>query len=229
MKKLIFLSLFAIMALGATAQGQDNTPYVEVRGTASRLVEPNRIEVLVSLNEADSKGKIKLSALESDLASALKKAGVDASKQLVISSQSSAAQKKAGSFQFKNFLLTLTSANQLEAVFEAFASSGVQNAQIMRMYNVNQKSITAELQVEAMKDSRQTAETLASAIDQKIGSAIQIQYWDNPITPIYMSDNMLRTKSAGVESAPALPDDLKLKPVNIQVSVTVRYFLSSKK
>lgn len=228
MKKLIFLSLLAIMALGATAQEQDNMPYVEVRGTASRLVEPNRIEVLVSLNEADSKGKIKLSELESDLANALKKSGVDASKQLVISSQSSSAQKKSGSLQFKNFLLTLTSANQLDEVFEAFASSGVQNAQIMRMYNVDQKSIVAELQVEAMTNSMQTAQTLALAIGQKIGSAIQIQYWDNPISPIYMSDNMLRTKSAGMESAPELPDDVKLKPINMQVSVTVRYFLSGK-
>ncbi|MEG1463806.1 MAG: SIMPL domain-containing protein [Mucinivorans sp.] len=224
MKKLFFVTLIASMALLASAQQVQEKPYIEVGGKASRLVEPNRVEVRITLSEAVSKGKVKLAELESQLATALKQAEVDASKQLVVISQSSTSQKRATAYQYKTYLLTLTSADEVATVFEAFAANSVQNASISRMYNTDQEKIVKELQIEAMKNSQQTALNLTSAIGQTIAGAIQIQYWSNDIPPVgYSSDNMLRSKAV-VESE-ELPSDLKLRPIDVRCSVTVRYAL----
>lgn len=229
MKKLIFFSLLSIMALAAVAQTTDTTPYVEVQGKASRLVEPNRIEVRISLSEAVSKGKVKITELESKLATALQQANVDASKQLVIVSQSSAAQKKTGVYQFKNYLLTLSSPEEMSALFDALAANGIQDASVGRMYNTNQDQIDKELQAEAMLNSKQVAQNLAKSVGQSIAEAIQIQYWANGPSVNYGSENMLlmRAKSADVTMS-SLPEDLTMRPINVQVSVTVRYLLLNK-
>lgn len=224
MKKLILASLMAIFALGAAAQQQLDVPYIEVQGKATRLVEPNRVEVRITLSEAPSKGKVKLESLESQLATALKQAGVDASKQLVVLSQSSAAQKRSSAYQFKSYLLTLSSADEMSAVFDALAANNVQDASVVRTYNTDQAAIDKEMQVEAMKNSQEMAQNLAAAVGQTIGKAIQIQYWNNTPAP-FLSDNMLmRSAKVAVEGA-ELPDDVKMRPINAQCNVTVRYLL----
>lgn len=224
MKKSLLVSLFALIAIGAWSQSNEQTPYVEVRGVASRLVEPNRVEIRITLSEADSKGKVKLATLESALATALKAADIDVSKQLVVVSQSSGAQKRNGLYQFKTYALTLTTAEQVASVFDAFAAQGVQNAEVFRTYNVDQKQIESELQVEAMKDSQKTAKHLMSALGQTIGSAIQVQYWSNYAPEAVIGYGVRRSKE-DVSLNAVLPDNLSLKPINVQVSVTVRYLL----
>ncbi|MEF9950716.1 MAG: SIMPL domain-containing protein [Mucinivorans sp.] len=230
MKKLLFVTLLASLSMMASAQITQiaqETPYIEVRGTASRLVEPNRIEVRITLSEAVDKGKTSLSTLESQLATALKEAAIDVPKQLVVVNQSSTAQKRNSAYQFKTYQLTLTSAEQVAAVFAAFANNSVKDAAINRMYNINQRQINQELQVEAMKNSLETAQNLVQAIGQTIGRAIQIQYWSNDNSPVgFSADNMLmRAKAPSLEQGEELPSDLKLRPQKMECAVTVRYSL----
>lgn len=230
MKKNIFIALVAVMVLGlqsATAQnGENNTPYIEVRGAASTTLAPNKIEVNITLSESDSKGKIKLSELENGLAKALKDAGVDASKQLVVTGQSSAAEKRNNAFQYKSYTLTLTSAEAVDEVFNAFAENGVSNARMGRISNDKQSEVEAKMKVEAILNAKKTATMLVEALGQKIGEAILVQ--DFSTSPVmYDGDFGVLRASKAVNGEASLPSDLGIRPITVQQSISVRFALKN--
>lgn len=232
MKKFLFLALFAATVLGVSAQTvayKDQFPSIEVRGVAERKIEPNRVEVNIMLSEAPSKGKTKIETLESQLAGALKQADIDPSTQLVVTGASSTSQKRVGAYQYKNYRVTVHSATQLAALFDALASTEIGDASVGRLYHTDQAKIQQELQVEAMKNSQQVASNLASAIGQGIGLALSIQYWNNSPSPANF-DGMLRraAKSSADEAAPSLPSDVQLRLIELRVDVTVNYELKAK-
>lgn len=228
MKRNIFIALVAIMALGlqsASAQNEDKTtPYIEVRGAASTTLVPNKIEVNITLSEADSKGKVKLSELENSLAKALKAAGVDASKQLVVTGQSSAAEKRNNAFQYKSYTLTLTSAEAVDAVFSAFAENGVANARMGRIFNDKQAEVEAKMKVEAILNAKKTATMLVEALGQQIGEAILVQ--DFSASPVmYDGDFGMLRASKAANGEVSLPSDLGIRPITVQQSISVRFAL----
>lgn len=228
MKKQILIALAAVMTLGlGSAYAQNDccksVPYVEVRGAASTTVEPNKIEVYINLNEADSKGKVTLKELESGLASALKKAGIDATKQLVVTSQSSTAAKRNDAYQYKSFQLTLTSQQELSSVFEAFEEFGVANANVGRVWNDKQSQIEMEVKTAAVLNAQKSANILAAGLGQTIGRAIMIQ--DYSSSPEIMDGNVMFARAAYSKASASLPDDLQMRKITITQSVTVRFLL----
>lgn len=232
MKQIITLAIALVAFMGATAQTvayKDQFASVEVRGVAERKMEPNRVEVNILLSEAPSKGKIKIDALESQLATALKQADIDASTQLVVVGASSSAQKRTGAYQYKSYRVTAHSAAQFSALFDALASTEIVDASVGRMYHSDQAKIQQELQVEAMKNSQEVATNLVSAIGQGIGPAISIQYWNNSPSPSNFDGTLrMASKSAGAESAPSLPSNVQLRTIELRVDVTVNYQLKGK-
>lgn len=229
MKKQILIALAAVMTLGlGSAYAQNDccksVPYVEVRGAASTTVEPNKIEVYINLNEADSKGKVTLKELESGLASALKKAGVDASKQLVVTSQSSAAAKRNDAYQYKSFQLTLSSQQELTTVFEAFAEFNVANASVGRVWNDRQAQIEMEVKTAAVQNAKKNAAVLAAGLGQTIGVAIMVQDYSSSPEPMDGSVMLVRSNFAK-SAAESLPSDLQMRKITITQSVTVRFLL----
>lgn len=226
MKK-IFLVVVAFMAITA-ATAQNCTPpqdYVEVRGVAKAMVDPNKAEISVTLNQADSKGKITMAELEGQLAKALKDAGVDASKQLVLVNQTSEAQKRDKAYQFKSYILTVYSATEAQNVFNVFADNGVKNATITKIWNDKQDEIQEKLKIEAMLNAQNTAKALTGAIGQTIGTAIQITDYSYNEDALLVNNFSVRSKSAdtaGVESLPSMD----FKKIKIERSVTVRFLLN---
>lgn len=230
MKKQIFLAIAAIFALSASfAYAQEcnnNTPYVEVRGSASMAVEPNKIEVNITISQADSKGKTTLAELESQLAAALKKVGINDSKQLVITSQSSDAAKRNNIYQFKSYTLTVSSAQELANVFEAFAQYGVANAYVGRMWNDKQSQYEAQVKAQAMQNAQKSATVLSESIGQSIGKAIMIQDFSSSPSPMDNGGLMMSRSSFAKSDGATLSDDVAMRKINIVQSVTVRFALN---
>ncbi len=234
MKRTLFIAIALLLSATLSSQAQQiniqNEPYIEVRGSANATVEPNKIDVAISLSEAPSKGKITLKHQEDALAKALKAADIDVKKQLKVVSQSSVGEKRKTIYQFKNYLLTLSSAEQLADVFSAFDEFGVANASVQKTYNDSMEMIRQNLRIEAMKNAQQTATTLTEAVGQTIGSAIQINDYssDAPVA----NYTLARTQSkllGDSQEAVELPQDLSLKPIQITQTITVRFQLLPKK
>lgn len=230
MKKILLFALLAA-ALSSSAQNvayKEQFASIEVRGVAERTIEPNRIEVNIQLSEAPSKGKINIETLESQLANALKQAGIDPKTQLVVVGASSSAQKRTGSYQYKNYRVTTHSATQFSGLFDALASTEIVDAAVGRMYHSDQGKIQQELQIEAMKNSQEVATNLVSAIGQGIGPAISIQYWNNSPSPSNFDGALRMAKSSGEVSMSGLPEIVKMRQIELRVDVTVHYQLKEK-
>lgn len=225
MKKLLFIALIAMSCtMVSRAQQSEQIPYVEVNGSAFKMVEPNRIEVAVCLNQADSKGKISMAELESNLAKALKAANIDAKTDLVLINQSTAAHKRNTLYEFKNYKVTLTTAAQVEALFDAFTEFNVQNTYISRQWNDKQSEIEVSLKVQAMKNAQTAATILAEALGQSIGKAIQItDYSGNNYVTLEDNVPMLAAKrNSSLEELPAA----KLQDIRVTQNVRVRFLLN---
>lgn len=230
MKKIFLVLFFAVFGLVGSAQTvayKDQFALVEVRGVAERRIEPNRVEVNILLSESSSKGKVRIEALEEQLAGALKQAAIDPKQQLVLVGASSAAQKRSGAYQYKNYRVTAHSASELAALFDALASTDILQASVGRMYHSNQAQIHEELQVEAMKNSQQVASTLAEAVGQSIGAAVSIQYWNSSPSPVANEEMVRVSKFSGADQAGGdLPSEVGMRLINLRVDVTVNYRLN---
>lgn len=233
MKKIIILALVLLASATTVASAQqksDTKPFIEVRGSAMTSIDPNKIEVTISLSESQSKGKITLTQQESALAKALKAADVDIKKQLVVSSQSSSAQKRRGAYQYKNYLLTLYNAEQLATVFDAFDEFGVLSAKVKRTYNDSVACVRQRLRIEAMNNALATAKTLSAAVGQSVGSAIEITDYSTDYTP--SSDGPVYSRMSRASSNDSSPreelGEVSLKPIEISQMLTVRFELLPK-
>lgn len=231
MKALNFFAATAAFLIVSSATAQQIVvekaePYIEVRGSAQTTIAPNRIEIAISLNQADSKGKVSIQEMETSLAMALKTAGIDATKALVLTDQSSAFQKKQGAYQFKNYLLTLATANEVDQVFAAFADNGINNADIVRAWNDKRDQYEQKLKTEAMLNAQKTAQTLTDAVGQKIGRAIQITDYSSSVPMYDTSFAMAKGLTRNAQTPEESPlRDVKFREITIVQSVNVRFAL----
>lgn len=229
MKRILFMALAAGMITAFTtvsAQKPGDAAaqnYVEVTGTATTRVTPNKVEVAIRLNEADSKGKTSLASMEKSLASALNQAGVDIDKQLVVTEQSSASEKKKSIYQYKSYLLTLTSAAEVSTVFELLEANGIGNAEVVNTDHTDIKSIEQTTKAEAIKNAQATAKTLAETLGQSIGKAIYIQDYSTSVAPVFR--NQYSKAAAGVMMDAAPLSNVQFQDMRIDQRVTVRFIL----
>lgn len=230
MKKLLFyFAVTAMFASTASAQEQNSLSsehYVEVRGNASKSVEPDRISVYVSLSEADTKGKVSMTQLEAAFATALEKSGVDIKSDVVMNGQSSEADKRKGSFLFKNYIVTLKSIKVVNDLFSELDINNIKTASISRAWLSNQKDVLDSLKVEAVKDAKRTADLLAEGLGQSTSRAFQII--DNNYAPSYDEGGFYRVKammpnSDALESSPL--EDVSFKKITLNQNITVRFIL----
>lgn len=230
MKKMLFIaSALLLGASGAWAQGFDNgkqVPYVEITSSADTSVVPNKFRISISISEAPTKGKTTIAELERSLARALDAAGVDIKKQLAITSQSNSSGKRKDIYQYKNYLLTLTEPEMVEAVFDELQTNGISTASLTQSTRSDLRELQALVRIKAMKNAQNTASELAAAIGQRIGKAIYIQSYSSAPETGYV----LRGKAAGMmATANAIQNDaladVKFNDVRISQNVTVRFVL----
>ncbi len=227
MKKLMLLACAALMTAAATAQEPQIPNYVEVTGVATTRVTPDKIEVSIRLNEADSKGKTTLAMLERSLATALTQAGVDIEKQLVVTEQSSAAQKRQNSYQYKSYRLTLSSAAEVATVFDLLDTNGIVNADVIQTSRTDIRQIEQKTKTEAIQNAQTTARTLAQAVGQTIGRAILIQDYSTPsYQPVArMLSSVSKSMGPEISADNVMRQQVQFEDIVVDQRITVRFVL----
>ncbi len=225
LKRLIVALLVATTSIASYAQEANCTPYIEVRGEASAMLKPNKIEVQISLSEEPSKGKVSLASQESTLAKALKAAGVDIKKQLTVTGQSSDVAKRNDTYQYKTFSLMLTSPEEVQAVFDQLSAHSIADARITKLSNDDTEMTRNKLRVEAMQEAQKIAATLSAGVGQSIGAAIQIIDYSGGGDATTYADGMMLMRSNAKAMTGGIPDDLGVKQIELNQSVTVRFLL----
>ncbi len=205
MKKiLIVVALFTAFIYGVNAQQkEEQKPYIEVTGSAELKVVPDEIYLSILLNEKDVKDRRSVASLEKDLVAVLRNLHIPV-ENLSISGANSKLEKAFWTgkriYARKNYILKLTSANDIGQVLRDLEAKGISNVNLSHVDNSQMEKYRKEVKIKAMKAAKEKADYLLNAIGEKTGKPLLIQernyrssYYAN--APMAMR---MRSKSNGV-------------------------------
>ena len=227
MKRLILWAVAALVALPAAAQTQEAFPsYVQVYGRAEKEITPDEFYLQIIINERDSKGKISVESQQRDMIAALKRLNVDIDKQLKVANLSSEFFKKKSSVATAKYQLQLGSSAEVARVWQALDDLGISNVSILKVSHSKIDQLKEEVRVEAIRNARKNAATLAEAIGQQVGRCFYIYDSNSNVVPA-VYDNMVLMRSAkAAGSVEAVEEDpLEFKTLRLEYGVQAKFVL----
>lgn len=228
MKRLILWAVAALVALPAAAQTQEAFPsYVQVYGRAEKEITPDEFYLQIIINERDSKGKISVESQQRDMIAALKRLNVDIDKQLKVANLSSEFFKKKSSVATAKYQLQLGSSAEVARVWQALDDLGISNVSILKVSHSKIDQLKEEVRVEAIRNARKNAATLAEAIGQQVGRCFYIYDSNSNVVPA-VYDNMVLMRSAkavGTAEMQVEEDPLEFKTLRLEYGVQAKFVL----
>ena len=234
MKKsfLIFVMFFVWNLFSAQKNFLDQ-PYIEVSALVDTLVVPDRIYVSITLNEADSKNKKSVEEQEKQLEMTLKKLKINTDKDLSVLGYSSDFKKYflkgQNILKTKKYSLLVRDAYTLGNVIISLEEAGISNTEVEKVEHSKSKELLLELNSEAVKRSRITADKLVKSLNQKAGKALYIyanesqdMYGEEPLVYYRGRDPIEVSKISASEEFLRKLDFQKMR---FSVTVNIKYQL----
>ena len=222
MKRFILAAAVALLALPAAAQVQEAFPsYIQVNGRAEREIAPDEFYLQIVINERDSKGKVSVESQQRDMIAALKRLGVNVEKQLKVANLSSEFFKKNTSVATAKYQLQLGSSAEVGKVWQALDGLGISNVSILKVSHSQLERYKSEVRVEAMRNAKQNAATLAEAIGQTIGKCFYVYDSNNDVMPVFYNNMAVMRSAKAFDAAEAAAEEepLDFKTHKLQYSV----------
>ena len=223
MKRFILAAAVALLALPAAAQVQEAFPsYIQVNGRAEREIAPDEFYLQIVINERDSKGKVSV-----EMIAALKRLGVNVEKQLKVANLSSEFFKKNTSVATAKYQLQLGSSAEVGKVWQALDGLGISNVSILKVSHSQLERYKSEVRVEAMRNAKQNAATLAEAIGQTIGKCFYVYDSNNDVMPVFYNNMAVMRSAKAFDAAEAAAEEepLDFKTIKLQYSVQAKFVL----
>lgn len=225
MKRLFTIALVALStlsSLNAMAQQVDLRKKITVSGTAETEVTPDIIYISISLKEylkdGNSKKKVDITTLETQLYNAIQKAGLP-KENLTINNLSSwnyqTEKKKNPDFlASKQYRLKVTDLNKFNLILEGIDAKGIASTNIESYDYSKIESLKKELKIKALLAAKEKATYMVEALGDKLGSVLDIQdHGDNVVQPQVYRNYAMKTMAMAdgvAESAPEI-DFKKIK------------------
>lgn len=228
MKRFILAAAVALLALPAAAQVQEAFPsYIQVNGRAEREIAPDEFYLQIVINERDSKGKVSVESQQRDMIAALKRLGVNVEKQLKVANLSSEFFKKNTSVATAKYQLQLGSSAEVGKVWQALDGLGISNVSILKVSHSQFERYKSEVRVEAMRNAKQNAATLAEAIGQTIGKCFYVYDSNNDVMPVFYNNMAVMRSAKAFDAAEAAAEEepLDFKTIKLQYSVQAKFVL----
>ncbi|MCI7308455.1 SIMPL domain-containing protein [Alistipes senegalensis] len=228
MKRFILAAAVALLALPAAAQVQEAFPsYIQVNGRAEREIAPDEFYLQIVINERDSKGKVSVESQQRDMIAALKRLGVNVEKQFKVANLSSEFFKKNTSVATAKYQLQLGSSAEVGKVWQALDGLGISNVSILKVSHTQIEQYKAEVRIEAMRNAKQNAATLAEAIGQTIGKCFYVYDSNNDVMPVFYNNMAVMRSAKAFDAAEAAAEEepLDFKTIKLQYSVQAKFVL----
>ncbi len=224
MKRLFAIALLAFTTLSsvnALAQQVDLRKKITVSGTAETEVTPDIIYISISLKEylkdGNSKKKVDITTLETQLFNAVQKAGI-AKENLTINNLSSwnnqtEKRKNPDFLASKQYRLKVTDLNKFNLILEGVDAKGITNTYVESYDYSKIESLKKELKIKALLAAKEKATYMVEALGDKLGNVLDIQdVGDNGgmMVPQYRNYAMKAEMSMDAASAPEI-DFKKIK------------------
>lgn len=228
--ELIFLLVLIVSSFNLKAQSnnqilENKDSFISTSQTASIEVEPDLIYLNIILNEIDNKSQ-SIQDLDKALNNTLKSCNIDMKNQLLLKNLDSNFQKisfKGNKSKLsKNYELLVHSAQKAVEVMQELQKVNISNISIERLELSNIEKYQMQCRINAIKKAQKNAQTLAEALNQKIGKAFYIQeYTIEPRT--YYSATKLIINEENIEDS--IPD-IDFKKIKIETRVEVKFYLN---
>jgi uncharacterized protein YggE len=180
MRKIWISALMVLSTFAGFAQDLDLRKKIEVNGNAEIEVTPDEIYIGISLKEylKDNKKKVNIEDLEKQLQAAIIKAGI-ASEDFTINNINAYTnyweKKKDPTFlASKQYSIKVKDLSKLNEIISAIDQKGIAYTNIERYGYAKEEALKKELKIKAIKDAKNKALYLTAAIDEKLGSALEI-------------------------------------------------------
>ena len=232
MKK-IFISLsvvllMSVIAFSASAQTTEMIPTVAVNGQSQIRVLPDEIYLSIRLDESDTKGRLTIEEQRRKMFSALKRAGVDAEKQLFVQDMSSSYFRRSRSLAATLYELKLSSADAVRKVFDELDAAGITNVTVTRTSHSDMDGLRRQARQKAIQDAQQRARDLAEAIGQSIGACYEISDYTTSTQPVYRKNMLMATSAAMDAVAQEAEPEVQFEQIEITYSVSAKFYLNTK-
>ncbi len=226
MKKMILWAVVMLLTLPAILQAQEVYPsYIQVTGRAEKEIVPDEFYLSITINERDSKGKISVESQQREMVATLKKLGVNIEKQLKVANLSSEFFRKNSSVAMAQYQLLLNSAAEVARVWQALDGLGISNVSIQRVSHSKIEEYKAQVRTEAMRNARQSAEELATAVGQRVGKCFYIYDSNSSLMPVTYNTFAVRNAKAMDRVETVTDEPLDFKTIKLQYNVQTKFVL----
>ena len=192
MKRILLLVAALCATFAAPAQTEEAFPsYIQINGRAEKEVVPDEFYLAIVINERDSKGKISVETQQREMIATLKRLGINVEQQLKVANLSSEFFKKKSSVAQAKYQLKLGSAAEVSKVWQALDELNISNVSIERVSHSQLETLKNEVRMEAIRNARTNAETLAAAIGQQAGKCFYIYDANSDVLPRYYSNKLM--------------------------------------
>lgn len=224
MRNLLALAFVALFSISAMAQQVDLRKKITVSGTAETEVTPDIIYISISLKEylkdGNSKKKVEINELETQLYNAIQSAGISRDNLTInnLSAYNTTGEKKKNPdfLVSKQYRLKVTDLNKWNSIIGAVDAKGVAYTNIDSYDYSKIESLKKDLKIKALQAAKLKATYLVEALGDKLGSVIDIQEINNESfpQPIYRN-TMMMMKTAGADSESAPAQDIDFKKIKL--------------
>lgn len=234
--KRIFIGAVALLtivlstSLNVSAQELGQTiPTISVNGSAQIKALPDEIYITIKLDESDTKGRVTLEEQRRNMFAALKKAGVDAEKQLSVVDMNSSYYRR-GSLAATQYELKVATAEAVGRVFEALDKAGIPNVNVARTACSNIEALRSEARKAAMVDAQKRARELAEAVEQSVGACYEINDYTTTTQPVvYRSNKLMMASGAALDGATTEPEpNVEFEQIVISYNISAKFLLNLK-
>ena len=234
--KRIVIGVFALLAFitftttDTSAQELGATiPTVSVNGSSQLKVLPDEIYISIKLDESDTKGKVTLEEQRRNMFAALKKAGVDAEKQLSVVDMNSSFYRRRGALAVTQYVLKVATAEQVGKVFEALEKAGIPNVNVTRTAYSKMEELRSEARKAAIVNAQQRARELAEAVGQSIGACYEINDYTTTTQPVVYRSKMMLANSASLDAAAEEAEpNVEFEQIVVSYNVSAKFLLNLK-
>lgn len=226
--RLSVVLLMSVIAFSVSAQTTEMIPTVAVNGQSRIRVLPDEIYLSIRLDESDTKGRLPIEEQRRKMFSALKRAGVDAEKQLSVQDMSSSYFRRSRSLEATLYELKLSSADAVRKVFDELDAVGITNVNVTRTSHSNMEGLRSEARQKAIQNAQQRARELAEAIGQSIGACYEISDYTTSVQPVYRKNMLMATATAMDTVAAEAEPDVQFEQIEISYSVSAKFYLNTK-
>lgn len=204
MRHFLFTFAMLLIGIGASAQEREQN-IVEVIGYASREVVPDEFTLSITIVERDNRVKNSLEEQEREIIKALNNIGVDTSKAFTLKNNYSTNERRNTAMATRDYELVVKGSDMLNRAFAVLEELKPWSLALTGARCTNVDTIYRELRKEAIRNARERAEDLATAIDQSVGKCVYISdYTTSGSLDFYVARP--NAKSAMRESANAIEE-----------------------